>query len=298
MFTTGRLLDKKGEQASSSEVGRQQEAAVLLSTPSNHVAHIQLNRPKVKNAVSLSTAAELLSVLNKLEEDSSIRCILLSGNGPDLTSGVDIRDYMSVHGQVQEQKDPSRAGKILRNLIESFQAPFKRMHTLSKPIICVAHGLCFGLGIELAACSDIRYCSKDTRFAIREVRIGLAADVGSLQLMPHLASNQSLLKELIYTGRELKVDEAVSLGFVSRVCDTKDDAIEAAIQTAKVIANRSPVAVQGSRRCLTYSKDKSFEDGLEFSAIWNMCMMQTSDIPKAMESILSKTEEDSGFDDY
>lgn len=263
--------------------------SVKISHPTKHVAHIELNRPKVKNAFSLEVAKEFIQALDKLEDDKLIRCIVLSGCGPDMTSGVDLRSFMGLYNQLQEVEDHARKGKLLLSFVEKFQAPFKRMFEFEKPIICVIHGTCYGLGIEMAACSDIRYCSKDAKIAIREVLIGIAADVGSLQELPRLVANQSLLKELVYTGRELTIDEASDIGFVSRVCDNKDLTIEAAIKTASAIAERSPVAVQGSKRNLRFSRDKPFLVGLDYNAIWNMTMMQSGDVNRAIEAILQRS---------
>jgi delta(3,5)-delta(2,4)-dienoyl-CoA isomerase len=262
------------------------------------VASLELNRPKSKNAFALETAEELVDALRRLDDDSSVRCVLLSGKGPDFTSGVDIKSFMGVYAQLQEMEDVAHRARVLRKIVERFQAPFKAMHSFGKPIVCVQHGLSLGLAMELAACSDVRYCSRDTRMSIREVLIGIAADVGSLQLMPRLAANQSLLNELIYTGRYITVDEALNeLKFVSRVCDTKEQTIEAALELATTIASRSPVAVQGSKRNLKFSRDHMFEVGLDYNAIWNAAMMQGGDVVKAISAIMSKQDEVS-YDDF
>jgi len=259
--------------------------------------HVELNRPKVKNAFGFESAEEFVAALELLEEDSSARCVVLSGKGPHFTSGVDLKSFMTGFAEVQDVDDAARRAKIMQKLIGKFQLPFKNMHSFSKPIICVQHGLCFGLGMELAACSDIRYCSKDTQYAIREVLIGIAADVGSLQLMPKLVTNQSLLRELIYTGRDLSAEEALELGFVSRIFETKEAAIESATEMASLISRRSPVAVQGSKRNLKFSEDKPFQVGLEYNSTWNMSMIQSGDVAKAVEAILSKSDE-VAFDNY
>lgn len=261
-----------------------------LSNPKTHVAHVELHRPHVKNAFSLETGNQLIKTLENLDSDKSVRCVVLSGHGPDLTSGVDLKSFMGLYAEVQEVDEPGRKSKLLLKIVEGFQAPFKHLHQFSKPVICVMHGLSLGLAMEMAACSDIRYCSKDTRMAIREVLIGIAADVGSLQEMPRLVANQSLLRELIYTGREIHPNEAERIGFVSKVCDSKDQAISAAIDTAAIIASRSPVAVQGSKRNLLFSRDKSFAVGLDYNAVWNMSMLQSEDVTRAIQGLLQREE--------
>lgn len=263
---------------------------IKVSHPVNHVAHIELNRPEVKNAFSVESSNKLVETINQLDNDKSIRCVILSGSGQDLTSGIDLKSFLSAYGQLQEIEDQGRRGKLLLSFIEKIQEPFKRMFEFSKPIICVVHGLCYGLGVELAACSDIRYCSKDSKIAIREVLIGIAADVGSLQEMPRIVSNQSLLRELIYTGRDMTYGEAKELGLVSKVCDSKELTIEAAIKTATCIANRSPVAIQGTKRNLRFSRDKPFSVGLDYNAVWNMTMLQSTDVNRAVEALLTRSD--------
>lgn len=272
--------------------------SVILTKPQKYVASVEMNRPKTKNAFALETADEFVKLFKQLEEDSSVRCVLLSGKGVDFTSGVDIKSFMGVYAELQAIEDVAHRARMLRSMVERFQAPFKAMHAFGKPIICVQHGLSLGLAMELAACSDIRLCSRDTRMAIREVLIGIAADVGSLQLMPRLAANQSLLNELIYTGRYITMEEALmELKFVSRVCDTKELAMAEALDLATTIASRSPVAVQGAKRNLRFSREHSFETGLDYNAIWNAAMMQGGDVVKAISAIMSKQEEPVDYDD-
>ena len=262
-----------------------------------HVAHLELNSPKSKNAFSLETASELIEKLKQLEADPAIRCVILSGRGPDLTSGVDIKSFMGLYQKLQAVDDIARRSKLLRKMIEAFQEPFKCLYAFEKPLISVQHGLSLGLGMELAACCDVRYCSRDVRMAIREVTIGIAADVGGLQLMPRLVANQSLLNELVFSGRFMSPDEALQLGFVSFVGDTKEATLAKAREMAETIASRSPVAVQGSKRNIRFSLNRPLEVGLDYNAIWNSAMMQGGDIGLAIGAILSK-EEKVEFEDY
>lgn len=270
---------------------------LLLTSPCEHVISIELHKPQAKNAFCLNTAKELIEALNSCDSNQQVRCVILSGSGSDFTSGVDLKSFMAVYAQLQDTEDVAKRAKLLRNVIEQFQAPFKRLDSFSKPVICLMHGLSIGLAMELAACSDIRYCTTNAKLAIREVMIGIAADVGSLQLLPRLMSNQSLLNELIFTGRYLEPSEALDLGFVSRICDSKELAMNEAIETARNISQRSPVAVQGSKVNLRFSRNKSLADGLDYNAVWNMAMMQGGDVVKAVAAIMSR-DDDVRFDDF
>jgi Delta3,5-Delta2,4-dienoyl-CoA isomerase len=129
-------------------------------------------------------------------------------------------------------------------------------------VICVAHGFCYGLGIDIACATDIRICAQNTRFAVKEVDIGLAADIGTLSRLPKIVGNASWVKEVCLTARDFSVAEALEQGFVSRVFESKADASEAALKLASSIASKSPVAVQGTKELLGYSRDHSVEEGL------------------------------------
>lgn len=299
-MTTNRRLFSTCNQDFNRTYDQQTELkSISIDRPSKYVVSVQLYSPKRKNAFSLETAQELIDTFRILEDDKTVRCVILSGNGTDFTSGVDVKSFMSVYQQIQETNDIAHRAKLLLKCIEQFQAPFKSIYSFSKPTICVQHGLSLGLAMELAACCDIRYCSSDTKMAIREVLIGIAADVGSLQLMPRLASNQSLLHELIYTGRYMTTTEALELGFVSRILETKDAAMEVALETAMTIAKRSPVAIYGSKRNLQFSRNKPFLVGLDYNAIWNSAMMQGEDVIKAIGAIISKqNDDDIEYDDF
>ncbi|ANB11565.1 hypothetical protein AWJ20_4385 [Sugiyamaella lignohabitans] len=136
-------------------------------------------------------------------------------------------------------------------------------------VIAVAHGACVGLGIDIISAVDIRYASRDAILSVREVVIGMAADIGSLQRLPRIVGNTSWLKEATYTGRDFSADEGKEQGLISKVFDTKEQALEGALALAKDIAEKSPIAVYGSKRSLNYAKEHSIESGLDQIAEFN-----------------------------
>ena len=143
--------------------------------------------------------------------------------------------------------------------------------------------------------ADIRLCSKDAFFSIKEIDIGLAADLGSLQRIQHVMGNSSLARELCYTGRRLYAEEAKSAGFVSSVHASRDDTIEAALKMADVIASKSPVAVVGTKVNLNYARDHTIKESLEYMATWSSAMLQTDDIKKAVMVFFSKSKKPGEF---
>jgi len=144
--------------------------------------------------------------------------------------------------------------------------------------------------VDLITACDIRYCAQDAFFQVKEVDIGLAADVGTLQRLPKVIGNQSLVNELAFTSRRMMADEALSSGLVSRVFPDKVGMLDAAFTLAAEISTKSPVAVQGTKINLVYSRNHSVADGLNYTATWNMSMLQTQDIVKSVQAAMEKQE--------
>lgn len=150
------------------------------------------------------------------------------------------------------------------------------------------HGACIGAGVDLITACDIRLCTQDSYYSVKEVDIGLAADLGSLQRLTKSIGNQSLVRELCFTGRKLKADEAMRVGLVSRVFEDWSGMEVGALGMAGVIVEKSPVAIAGTKRALIHARDHSVSEGLEYIANWNSAMLQSEDIIKAIEASLSK----------
>jgi delta(3,5)-delta(2,4)-dienoyl-CoA isomerase len=122
------------------------------------------------------------------------------------------------------------------------------------------HGISIGLAIDISCCADIRVCAQDTRFAVKEVDIGLAADIGTLARLPKVVGSQSWVKDVCLTARDFGAAEALAVGFVTRVHESKAAALAAAVETARFIASKSPVAVQGTKELLNHARDHTVED--------------------------------------
>ena len=119
------------------------------------------------------------------------------------------------------------------------------------------HGIAYGLAIDISVASDIRLCAADTRFAVKEVDIGLAADIGTLARLPRAVGSASWVRDVCLTAREFDAAEALAVGLVSRVCPTKADALAAGLEMAALLAGKSPVAVQGTKEVLVRAQDQT-----------------------------------------
>ncbi|NXD74568.1 ECH1 protein, partial [Eolophus roseicapillus] len=202
-------------------------------------------------------------------------------------TGIDLVEMGSEFLMV-EGDDPARKAWNLRRKICAFQESFSVLEKCPKPVIVAVHGACIGAGVDLICACDIRYCSQDAWFQVKEVDIGLAADVGTLQRLPKIVGSQSLVNELAFTARRMMAPEAQSCGLVSRVFPDKGSLVQAAITVAETIAARSPVAVQGTKENLLYARDHSVPESLRYMATWNMGMLQSQDVLTAAQAAMDQ----------
>uniref|UniRef100_A0A914DWN4 Delta(3,5)-Delta(2,4)-dienoyl-CoA isomerase, mitochondrial n=1 Tax=Acrobeloides nanus TaxID=290746 RepID=A0A914DWN4_9BILA len=246
----------------------------------DHVFNVKLNRPESRNAFTLQLWKELRSVFDHLSDYSKCRAIVLSGNGKSFCAGLDLKHGLTdiIALLNDNEKDTARKALELRKFIEIAQGSYTSIEKCRKPVVAAIHSYCLGAGISLISCCDIRYASTDAVFSIKEVDVGLAADVGILQRVQKLVGNDSLTRELAYTGRNIHSLDALNYGLVSRLFESKDDCIHGAMSLAQEIASKSPVAVQGSKMALNYARNHSVEDSLEWIITWNQSQLQTEDL--------------------
>ncbi|XP_040298162.1 delta(3,5)-Delta(2,4)-dienoyl-CoA isomerase, mitochondrial-like isoform X2 [Bufo bufo] len=230
---------------------------------------------------------EMVLCFQALREDANCRAVVVSGAGKMFTSGIDLMDLASDFLQPREE-DVSRIAWNTRKKLCAYQESFSVIEKCTKPVIAAIHNACLGAGVSLITACDIRYCTKDAYFQVKEVDIGLAADVGALQRLPHIIGSRSLVNELAFTARKMMSDEALSSGLVSRVFPDNSSLLSAALELATEIASKSPVAVQGTKVNLLYSQDHSVQESLDYMATWNMSMLQSQDIVMSAQAALQK----------
>uniref|UniRef100_A0AAY4DM37 Delta(3,5)-Delta(2,4)-dienoyl-CoA isomerase, mitochondrial n=2 Tax=Denticeps clupeoides TaxID=299321 RepID=A0AAY4DM37_9TELE len=258
-----------------------------VTRPADSITHVELNRPEKRNAMSRAFWSEMVDCFNEIAVDAECRVVIFSGAGKLFTSGIDLMDMASDILQ-PEGDDQARVSWNLRRVITKYQETFSVIEKCPKPVIVAVHGPCIGGGVDLITACDIRLCTQDAWFQVKEVDIGLAADVGTLQRLPNVIGSRSLVSELALTARKMYSDEAKSCGLVSRVFPDKEAMMAGALEMAGEIAARSPVAVQGTKINLVYSRDHGVTEGLNYMATWNMSMLQTHDLMKSAQAAIEK----------
>ncbi len=253
------------------------------------VAHLEMNRGDKANAMSPDFWADLPRLAGELGRDPSVRTVVLSGRGKHFSGGMDLAAFQGILGLTSAE--PGRGAEALYELIRRFQAALSSLEELRVPVIAAIQGVCLGGGVDLACACDIRIASAEARFGIEEIEIGMAADVGTLQRLPRLIP-PSIVRELAYTGRRFSAEEARSWGFVNAVHDSPEATLAAALDLAREIAAKSPLAITGIKRAVTYARDHSVADSLDQIALWNAGALRPEDLMKAIQARMTKQKAD------
>jgi enoyl-CoA hydratase len=252
---------------------------------SGNVAHVQLNRPEKINAMNAAFWTEIIDIFQWVEDTDAVRAVVISGAGKHFSSGIDLMMLASVANEMG--KDVGRNARLLRRKILELQASFNAVDNCRKPVLAAIHGYCIGGAIDLISACDMRYAAEDAQFSIKEIDIGMAADVGTLQRLPRIVGD-GMLRELAYTGRQFGAEEARSIGLVNRVYSDHESLLAGVMDIAREIAAKSPIAVTGTKAMISYMRDHSINDGLEYVATWNSAMLQSNDLRVAIAAHMSK----------
>lgn len=259
----------------------------LRVTLADHIATVTLNRPDKANAMNWAMWQDIRSAMQWVDRTPEARLAIIEGEGRLFTSGIDLSMMMGLQGQIKDDCD-GRMREKLRQLILELQDTLTSIERCRKPVIAAIHGGCIGGGVDLISCTDMRYCSADAYFTIKEIDIGMVADVGTLQRLPKLIGNQGIVREMAYTGRRVEAAEAREIGLVNRVFDSRE-ALQAGVrEVAAQVAAKSPLSIRGTKEMLNYSRDHSVADGLNHIATWNAAMLMSSDLTAAMMAGMAK----------
>ena len=247
----------------------------------NNIAHLQLNRPERANAMNRPMWQELGEAMAWASSTAEVRVVVLSGQGKHFCSGIDL-------AMLNELVDEStscegRKREALREEILWLQRQLTAIEQCRKPVLGAIHGLCIGGGVDLISACDMRYCTTDAVFSIKEIDVGLVADVGTLQRLPRLIGD-GVMRELVYTGRDFNGVEATSLGLSNQSFNDKETMLTTVFAIAASIASKSPLCVRGNKQVILYSREHSIADGLDYVATWNAGMLISDDIQIALKA--------------
>ena len=236
----------------------------------DHVAHLVLSRPDLMNTMNPQFWRELDELLVTLHKDNSARALVISSTGKHFSAGMALETF---GGGIQMDDQSPEGRAAIFDLLTDMQDTFSKIERLRIPVIFAIQGGCIGGAVDMVTCGCVRYASSDAFFCIQEINIGMVADVGTLQRLPKLIP-EPIAKEYAYTGRRMPAAKALTYGLVNEVFDTPEACVAAALQCAKEIASKPPIAIWGTKQAIHYTRDHSTEDALKQmgwlqAAIWS-----------------------------
>jgi enoyl-CoA hydratase len=270
------------------------QSDVITVDIAGHVATVWLDRPEKMNAFGRAAWDDLPRIMDALSDDPGVRAVVIAAKGKAFTVGIDLVDFgpAFMAGGVDPEAEPtSDVGRrrATYHAIRRMQRTFSSVAGCAKPVIAAVHGYCLGAGIDLITACDIRLASADAVFSVRETRIAMVADVGTMQRLPRIVDPGSVA-ELVYTGADFTADRVQAMGLVGHVYDDRDALHGAAREMAVRIAGNSPLAVQGAKAVLRAGEGRSVEEALDYVAVWNAAFLHSNDLMEAVTAFVEKRE--------
>jgi enoyl-CoA hydratase len=259
------------------------------------VATVWLDRPEARNAMGPELWTDLPRAMHAVSEEAAVRVVVVAARGPHFSVGLDLKAMGSVlsgdggDGGSDGSPAPSMAARARKSRREvlRLQACISSVALCPKPVIAAVHGYCIGGGVDLISACDIRLASADAVFSVREAKVAIVADLGSLQRLPAIIGTGHLA-ELAFTGKDIDAARAREIGLVNEVAADAGAVQASAAALAGEIAANSPIAVQGTKSVLAANDGRTVAEGLDYVATWNAGMLASDDLVEAMMAFMER----------
>ncbi len=262
---------------------------VLEIEHDEHTAILWLNRPEASNAMAPQFFEELPRAMEHLGSDRDVRAVIIAARGEHFSVGLDLKAAAS--GGLMAIKDSSMAARAssTRETVLRLQGAITSVAQCPVPVIAVIHGYCIGGGLDLACACDIRIASEDAVISLRETRMAMVADLGSLQRLPYIIG-RGQLAEMAFTGEDVPATRAKEIGLVNDVFSDAAEALSGGRRLAARIAANSPLVVQGAKAVISRSETGEVAEGLDYVATWNAGFLVSDDLMEAMAAFIEKRD--------
>ncbi len=252
-----------------------------------HIAQVTLIGPGKGNAMGPAFWKELPVVFRELDACPEIRAIVLTGSGKHFSFGLDLIAMGSGLPGAGGGEASARSRTNFHTMVKDMQDSITAVAECRTPTIAAVHGWCIGGGVDLISAVDIRYASADAKFSVREVKLAIVADVGSLARLPYILSDGHL-RELALTGKDIAAARAEKIGLVNEVLPDPQACLAAAHATAAEIAANSPLAVRGTKDVLDEARTDAVAASLRYVAAWNSAFLPSKDLKEAVTAMFEK----------
>jgi enoyl-CoA hydratase len=255
------------------------------------IATLFLDRPEKLNALHRALWHSIPEAVAALDADADVRVIVLAGKGKAFCAGIDLMDHaQGLGGGGSLTGGAGSAVAKRRQLyddIRAYQDTCSCFANTNKPVIAAVHGACIGAGMDLITACDIRLASAEATFSVRETRIAMVADVGSLQRLPRVIGDGAA-REWIFTGGDYNAQRAREVQLLNDVLPDPAALMVRAHELAAAIAANSPLAVQGSKHVLGYASRREVDANLDYVAVWNAAFLHSEDLGEAMQAFMQR----------
>jgi len=263
---------------------------VITLEVKGHVATLWLDRPEARNALGSAFWRDLPLAATAIASEPNVRVLVIAARGPHFTVGLDLKEFgggfLAAGAESSTATMNARSYESIRRLQQSVSS----IAELAIPVIAAIHGYCIGGGVDLISACDVRLASRDAVFSVREAKVAIVADLGTLQRLPRIVS-AGHVAELAFTGKDIDANRAVEIGLVNSVHGASgEDVVVAAYELANDIAANSPVAVRGTKAVLAANDGRSVAEGLDFVARWNTMYLHSNDLKEAMTAFIERRQ--------
>jgi enoyl-CoA hydratase len=257
-----------------------------------HVAILWLSRADKLNALNRALWLSIPEAIASLDQDPTVRVIVLAGRGKGFCAGIDLTEHapgLATGGGLigSDEGSPVAKRRRLYDDIRVYQRTMSCLADTNKPVIAAVHGVCLGAGMDIITACDIRLASADAKFSIRETRIAMVADVGTLQRLPRIVGD-GIAREWAFTGRDYDAAEARAVQLLNEVLPDHDSLLARARALAAEIAANSPLAVQGTKHVLGFAIRRETDANLDYVALWNAAFLHSADLGEAVQAFMAR----------
>lgn len=253
----------------------------------DHVATVVLRAAGKANRMGPAFWAEMPEAFAWLDAEADVRAVVVRGEGEHFSYGLDLATMGGELSSVVGDGALAKERTDFLAAIERLQRAMSCVAACRKPVVAAIAGWCVGGGVDSATACDVRLCSADARFSVREVKLAMVADVGTLARLPALVG-QGHARLLAMTGDDIDAARALRIGLVEEVHDSHAALFEAAKELGRRIAANPPLVVQGVKQVLNAASERAAAESLRTVALWNAAFLPSHDLREAMGSFMEK----------
>ncbi|WP_067675298.1 crotonase/enoyl-CoA hydratase family protein [Nocardia miyunensis] len=253
----------------------------------DNIATVTLTGPGKGNAMGPDFWRELPRIFGELDADPEVRAVVVTGAGKHFSYGLDLPAMAPTFGPLLADRAQAAPRTAFLDDLRRMQAAVTAVADCRKPVIAAVSGWCIGGGLDLIAAVDIRLASAEAKFSLREAKVAIVADIGSLHRLPGIIGDGHL-RELALTAKDIDAARAEKIGLVNDVYPDQDAVLEAAHTMAREIAANPPLVVQGVKDVLDQPRAGRVADGLRYVSAWNAAFLPSEDLAEAMQAVFEK----------